>query len=79
MLKSSAEMRIEIPQLPGRDLVHSDKKRREAQTKGQVAKIGNLLFCLGLHRLFAHRYNVLSILLFLGSFNSVLTALLNQK
>ena len=51
-------MRIEIPQLPGRDLVHSDKKRREAQTKGQVAKIGNLLFCLGLHRLFAHRYYV---------------------
>jgi len=48
-------MRIEIPQLPGRDLVHSDKKRREAQTKGQVAKTGNLLFCLGLHRLFAHR------------------------
>ena len=50
-------MRIEIPQLPGRDLIHSDKKRREAQTKGQVAKIGNLLFCSGLHRLFAHRYN----------------------
>ena len=50
-------MRIEIPQLPGRDLVHSDKKRREAQTKGQVAKTGNLLFCLGLHRLFAHRVN----------------------
>lgn len=50
-------MRIEIPQLPGRDLVHSDKKRREAQTKGQVAKTGNLLFCLGLHRLFAHRDN----------------------
>lgn len=53
-------MLIEIPQLPGRDLVHSDKKRREAQTKGQVAKTGNLLFCLGLHRLFAHRYNLLS-------------------
>ena len=53
-------MRIEIPQLPGRDLIHSDKKRREAQTKGQVAKIGNLLFCSGLHRLFAHRDNALS-------------------
>ena len=52
-------MRIEIPQLPGRDLVHSDKKRREAQTKGQVAKTGNLLFCLGLHRLFAHRVNLI--------------------
>ena len=57
MLKSSAEMLIEIPQLPGRDLVHSDKKRREAQTKGQIAKMGNLLFCSGLHRLFAHRFN----------------------
>ena len=57
-------MRIEIPQLPGRDLVHSDKKRREARTKGQVAKIGNLLFCSGLHRLFAHRF-IFSILAFL--------------
>ena len=62
MLKSSAEMLIEIPQLPGRDLVHSDKKRREAQTKGQVAKTGNLLFCLGLHRLFAHRDKIYTII-----------------
>ena len=48
-------MLIEIPQLPGRDLVHSDKKRREARTKGQVVSIGNLLFCSVLHRLFANK------------------------
>ena len=56
-------MQIEIPQLPGRDLVHSDKKRREAQTKGQVAKTGNLLFCSGLHRLFAHRFGLLPMII----------------
>ncbi|WP_185752654.1 hypothetical protein [Butyrivibrio sp. AE2032] len=34
-----------------------DKKRREAQTKGQVTHKCDLLFCSGLHRLFTKEYN----------------------
>ena len=71
--------KIEIPHHPGRDLVHLDKKRREARTKGQVVSIGNLLFCSVLHRLFANKDKIFTNLNSLISSRNLLSVYIHRS